>query len=105
MSRPKGSKNFNRRLLGEVLTERGIDLIGKAWQIIDDPSTPTEIKARMVMTMLEYVYPKRRPEDANGSPDQSGGTYRVVEEFKDITDEELKTLAIKNKQQGVISGK
>lgn len=104
MSRPKGSKNFNRRLLGEVLTNRKIDLVGKAWAIINDPSTPVEVSSRMIMIMFEYVFPKRRPEDSSGGVDQGGAAYRVIEEFQDITDEELNKLVLKNKQ-GVLNGK
>lgn len=70
MSRPKGSKNFNRRLLQDILLEKNIDLVDKAWAIISDPNTPVEITARMVMQMFEYVFPKRRAEDAEGTPDQ-----------------------------------
>lgn len=65
MSRPKGSKNFNRRLLQDVLDEKNIDLIADYYATMSqvDP----EIKARMLMHLIEFVYPRRRAEDAAGT--------------------------------------
>ncbi len=66
MGREKGSKNFNRRLLQDVLAEKNIDLIGDYFKLLS--SVDDEIKARMLMHLVEFVFPKRRPEDSSGEP-------------------------------------
>lgn len=79
MGRTKGSKNFNRRLLQDVLDEKGIDLIDDYYRILKTASL--EIQARMLMHLIEFLYPKRRPEDSSGSAEDQAPGYVVTEEF------------------------
>lgn len=69
MGREKGSKNFNRRLLQEALEEKGIDFIGEYYKTLHDADI--EIKARMLMHLMEFIYPKRRPVDFEGEAQDS----------------------------------
>lgn len=82
MSRTKGAKNFNRRLLQEVLEEKGFDLVA---ELIGLYSTAADLdtKARILMHMMEFVFPKRRPEDSAGEPEnpQAGVVFLSNEEL------------------------
>lgn len=69
MGRERGSKNFNRRLLQEVLAEKNIDLIGDYYALLQ--KVDDDIKARMLMHLIEFVYPRRRAEDSSGTAGDS----------------------------------
>lgn len=80
MSRTPGSKNFNRKLLQEVLSEKNIDLVGDYFNLCQTSETPVSIKASMLMHLMEFVYPKRRAEDSGGEPEQGPMAQIVVTE-------------------------
>lgn len=78
MSRPIGSKNFNRRLLQDVLAEKNIDLVYEYFELLKE--VDPEIKSRMLMHLMEFVFPKRRAEDADGTPGEAAVQITVTDE-------------------------
>ncbi len=83
MSRTPGSKNFNRKLLQEVLAEKNIDLVKEYFDLLT--TSEPDIKSRMLMHLMEFVYPKRRAEDSSGTPEDPANILIV-------TDDQLKEL-------------
>ncbi len=81
MSRTAGSKNFNRKLLQQALEEHDFDFIVEWLAIFKDSDSSRKLS--MLMHISEFIYPKRRPEDATGTPGEAPISIAVTDEQLD----------------------
>lgn len=83
--RPPGSNNrLKAGQLSEGLSDRGIDWIEETVRLYRDGND--EMKFRLLRMWADYLYAKRRPEDASGEAEQPlfGAVPLSNEDFVDL---------------------
>lgn len=80
MASRKGSPNVNPSKASVILElkARGIEFLKVYWDLIEADTTPIEQKVKLLTSILEFIYAKRRPEDSSGTPDESGAPIVIV---------------------------
>lgn len=70
MSRPVGSKNYypNKRRLEESFKDKGFDFAAEFHKLYAEADK--ELRTKLILGVVEFLFPKRRPEDDEGNPDQ-----------------------------------
>ena len=74
--RKKGTPNRNTRTIQEKLDAIGCDPLIELARIAQDTKNPIEIRAKCLIEVAYYVYPKRKP--IEGSTDQSTVTNVIT---------------------------
>lgn len=59
---PKGHKKLRTRMLEEKLEACGYDPLQALIDVAQDKDTPIEIKVRVDMDLMAFLYPKRKPQ-------------------------------------------
>jgi len=59
----KGTKKLRTRLLEEKLALVGYDPLDALIEVASDKATPTEIKVRVDLELMAFLYPKRKPQN------------------------------------------
>lgn len=81
--RKKGTPNRRSRIVIEALTNLGCDPIEELVKVL--PSLEPEPKARVLLSLMAFVYPKKSPTDYNFTEEVAWG--RISEEDKEAPQE------------------
>lgn len=74
---------MNLKAVADVLREKGFDPTVELVKILKDPNAlPTDIRARMLTTLMEYVHPKKKSVELTGA---EGGPIQI----ENISDQAL----------------
>ena len=63
----KRKDKINLRAVGEVLAARGLDPTDRLVDIIESGSLEPDVESRTLLTLLEYVQPKRKSVEVSGT--------------------------------------